>query len=159
SFLSEDEYDFRFFPLREGPPTQNYFRFTEAGARGRVEEVALYSGGLDSLGGAVREAVAERRHVVLVQHRSSPKEGPRQQRLLAQLQVRAGEAAPVLVPVRINKQKGLSREPTQRTRSFLYGSLGAALAVMLGLPRLRFYENGVVSLNLPPSAQVVGARA
>jgi hypothetical protein len=30
---------------------------------------------------------------------------------------------------------------------------------MIGLSRLRFYENGVVSLNLPPSAQVVGARA
>jgi hypothetical protein len=30
---------------------------------------------------------------------------------------------------------------------------------MIGLNRLRFYENGVVSLNLPPSPQVVGARA
>jgi hypothetical protein len=30
---------------------------------------------------------------------------------------------------------------------------------MLGLNRMRFYENGVVSLNLPPSAQVVGSRA
>ena len=30
---------------------------------------------------------------------------------------------------------------------------------MIGLDRLRFYENGVVSLNLPLSAQVVGARA
>ncbi len=30
---------------------------------------------------------------------------------------------------------------------------------MIGLNRIRFYENGVVSLNLPPAAQVVGARA
>src|SRR5262245_12354095 len=30
---------------------------------------------------------------------------------------------------------------------------------MSGLDELRFYENGITSLNLPPSAQVVGARA
>ena len=71
----------------------------------------------------------------------------------------AKELSPIHIPVRINKKKHLSREYTQRSRSFLYASLGATIATMLGLSRLRFYENGVVSLNLPPSAQVVGARA
>jgi hypothetical protein len=34
SFLTEDEYDFRFEPLREEEPTQNYFRFTSPTAPG-----------------------------------------------------------------------------------------------------------------------------
>ena len=59
----------------------------------------------------------------------------------------------------MNKDKALGREYTQRTRSFLFAALGVTFARMSGLDRLRFYENGVVSLNLPPSPQVVGARA
>jgi hypothetical protein len=61
--------------------------------------------------------------------------------------------------VRLNKAKRHGLEHTQRTRSFLFGAFGVLFAHMIGLPRLRFYENGVVSLNLPLSAQVVGARA
>jgi hypothetical protein len=118
----------------------------------------LFSGGLDSLGGAVREAVTAGRRVMLVQHRPSPKGVPRQQALFEALR-RAGGATPELTPITINKKKGLTREYTQRSRSFLYASLAAALAVASGLPRIRLYENGVTSLNLPPSAQVVGARA
>lgn len=48
---------------------------------------------------------------------------------------------------------------TQRSRSFLYVSIGATIAGMLGLRSVRFYENGVISLNLPVCAQVVGGRA
>jgi hypothetical protein len=157
SFLTEDVYDFRFNPLRQAEPIQSYFRFTDEGWRGPAEEVVLYSGGLDSLGGAIEEAVIRRRQVVLVQHRPSLKGAPRQRDLLRLLRHKAGGKPPILLPVTINKDKGLSEEPMQRSRSFLYASLGAALAAMLGLARVRFYENGVASLNLPPSAQVVGA--
>jgi hypothetical protein len=159
SFLSEDEYHFRFEPLRDPPPLQSYFPYAAGGPDGPVEEVVLFSGGLDSLGGAVREAVGGGRRVALVQHRGSGKGTPRLDALFQALRAKAGAAAPHLVPVTINKEEGLTREYTQRTRSFLYASLGAALAAALGLPRLRVYENGVISLNLPPSAQVVGARA
>lgn len=59
----------------------------------------------------------------------------------------------------INKDSVLSREVTQRTRSFLYASLAAIIARIFNLARIRFYENGVVSINLPISDQVIGARA
>ena len=36
---------------------------------------------------------------------------------------------------------------------------GAVTARLFGLDRITFFENGIVSLNLPPLAQVVGARA
>lgn len=38
-------------------------------------------------------------------------------------------------------------------------SIGATIAKMLRLNSVRFYENGVISLNLPVCAQVVGGRA
>jgi hypothetical protein len=66
---------------------------------------------------------------------------------------------PVHFPIVINKAKHLGREYTQRTRSFLYAALGATVAQICGLSRIRFYENGIVSFNFPVSAQVVGARA
>jgi len=58
---------------------------------------------------------------------------------------------PFHVPVWINKEKALGREFTQRTRSFLYASLAAVVARIFDLWRIRFYENGVVSINLPIS--------
>ena len=72
---------------------------------------------------------------------------------------KAGENAPLHVGVRIHKNKSLNREYTQRTRSFLYVAIGATIARMLNLRSVRFYENGILSLNLPVCAQVVGGRA
>ena len=52
-----------------------------------------------------------------------------------------------------------ARKPTHRSRSFLFAALGAVTARLLDRERICFFENGVVGLNLPPVAQVVGARA
>jgi hypothetical protein len=52
-----------------------------------------------------------------------------------------------------------SAEYTQRTRSFLFWALGLAVGASIGAGGVRFFENGVVSLNLPIVDQVVGARA
>lgn len=159
SFLSEDEYHFEFVPPKRHRPGEPSLQFDGDPFDGRIEEVALFSGGLDSLAGAVRTAVARRTRMMLVHHRSNPKLGRRHDTLLSGLRAAAREAPPVHIPVRINKAKGLTREGTQRSRSFLYVSIAAILANSLELDRVRFYENGVVSLNLPPAGQVVGARA
>lgn len=159
SFLSDDEYHFDFVPLVHPPEPQRTFDFVDTAFTGFVEEVVLFSGGLDSLGGAVQESLIDRRRVLLVNHRSTEKLAPRHRTLLQLLNGLAGSAAPIHIPVRINKAKELGREYTQRSRSFLYVSLAATIASMVGVNRIRFYENGIVSLNMPLSAQVVGARA
>ncbi|MFO0839075.1 MAG: hypothetical protein U1D55_11195 [Phycisphaerae bacterium] len=159
SFLSEDEYEFEFCDLVDGPTLQHYLPFSTTGTTAAPEEVVLFSGGLDSLGGAVQEAVVNKRPVALVNHRPTEKLSRRYQRLQQLLAQHAVVAQPMHIPVHINKKKSLGREYTQRTRSFLYASLAAVIAEMYGLCRIRFYENGVVSLNLPLSAQVVGAKA
>lgn len=159
SFLTEDRYAFTFERLHHTPQRQGYLDFGADAFGGQIEEVVLFSGGLDSLAGALQEAVLEHRQVLLVHHRSSPKLSRWHGRLLSKLQRKARRVTPMHVPVRINKKKALRGEYTQRSRSFLYMALGATLARMVGLQRLRFYENGVVSLNLPLLSEVVGARA
>ena len=158
-FLSDDDYDFNFKKLRRQQPATAYLDFaqdTEAGFQ--AEEVILFSGGLDSLGGAVHEVVEEKRAVALVSHRSSAKIDAKQQQLVRDLSARS-LCKPLHIPVWVNKDKALGREYTQRSRSFLFAALGAVVARLFDLWRLRFYENGVVSINLPISAQVVGGRA
>jgi hypothetical protein len=159
SFLAEDEYHFQFEPLRDEPPFQGYFEFRDDDEGGEVQEVVLFSGGLDSLAGAVQEAVVGGRRILLVHHRSASKRVPRHEQLLRRLREHAPAAPPLHIPVRIDKAKRFDREFTQRSRSFLFAALGAALAVMVRQARVCFFENGIVSINLPPSAQVVGARA
>ena len=154
SFLSEDEYYFDFVLLKDQPPTQKQLKFGMTS----IEEVVLFSGGLDSLGGAVQEAVVNKRNVVLVTHKSTHKLARRHEKLKELLRQHA-DSHLLHVPGSINKAKSLGREYTQRSRSFLYLALGSTVAQMVGLSRVRFYENGIVSFNLPPSPQVVGARA
>lgn len=160
SFLSEDEYIFDFQPMTDPPSFQHYFNFAPGdSAIGSREEVVLFSGGLDSLGGAIEEAVTNRRRVALVTHLPTNKFARRRRALQALLARHAGEFAPVHFPVGINENENLNAEYTQRSRSFLYAALGATVANILGLSRIRFYENGVISFNFHLSDQVVGAKA
>ena len=161
NFLSEHEFDFEFETLSNPPPIQEYLNFEEGPAEGfRAEEVVLFSGGLDSFAGAIEEIAVNKRKVALVSHRSVPKIDSRQKSLIHTLRQKCDPSvAPIHIPVWINKDKRLSKEFTQRTRSFLYLSLATAVAKVFDLSRIKIYENGVVSLNLPISAQLVGTRA
>lgn len=159
SFASEDTYEFEFVSLERDTPIGNFIDFSGTPYDGQVEEVMMFSGGLDSLAGAITASVVEGRRVLLVNHRSNEKLAPRHENLLRELTDRATGCPPLHFPVRLNKDKEHGREHTQRSRSFLFAAFGALFADMIGLSGVQFYENGVVSLNLPPSAQVVGARA
>jgi 7-cyano-7-deazaguanine synthase in queuosine biosynthesis len=123
------------------------------------DEVILFSGGLDSFAGTVEELVAHGKKVALVSHRSAAKIIDAQNYLIDQLRLRFGSDRILHVPVRANLKDDLGKEPTHRTRSFLFAAIGAVTAQLLERQRICFFENGVVSLNLPPVGQVVGARA
>lgn len=160
SFLSDDTYEFDFRPWAGGEPGQTpLLDFKTTALTGEVDEVVMFSGGLDSLGGAVEEVVNQGRRVLLLNHRSNPKPVPAQKRLVDSLTERAVGNRPQFMAVWGKKRKALNKEYTQRSRSFLFASLGVTVAHMIGLQRFRFYENGVVSLNLPLAGQVVGGRA
>jgi len=158
--LSEDFYEFHFVQRTNAVPMQQYLTLGDGdSAVQELDEVLLFSGGVDSLGGTVQEAVVDKRRVALVSHRSNSKVFSRQKKLIAGLHAICKENPPLHVPVWVHQRGIEGREYTQRSRTFLYASLGAAVARVFGLKRIRFYENGVVSLNLPISEQVVGARA
>jgi 7-cyano-7-deazaguanine synthase in queuosine biosynthesis len=162
SFLSGDDFEFAFSQHPNPPPLDGYL-FDECQDPGPVpfDEVLLFSGGLDSLGGAVLEALQGGRKIALVSHRPTEKIAARQGGLAKAVAARVTDPRrqPLHIPVTVNKGKVLSRDFNQRTRSFLFLSLATVVASALGVSRVRAYENGVVSLNLPISPQLLGARA
>jgi hypothetical protein len=159
-FLSDDDYEFNFTKLKNPPPFAQYL-FDQTEEECDIEEVLLFSGGLDSFGGAVQEIIQGQRKVALVSHRPVSKLYWRQRGLVRDLTDRITDKrySPLHVPVEINISNNKRREYTQRSRSFLFAVLGAVVARSLSLDRIRFYENGVISLNLPISPQVAGGRA
>jgi len=160
SFLSDDNYAFEFEEATNPVAIQNYLQFGDNGvARFKPDEVILFSGGLDSLGGAVEELSKNGNRIALVSHRSSSKIFDNQKRLVAELKQRFPNRL-MYVPVLVTRQEPLRvQEYTQRTRSFLYATLACVIARLFENSRIRFFENGIVSINLPISEQVVGARA
>jgi 7-cyano-7-deazaguanine synthase in queuosine biosynthesis len=159
-FMSDDTYTFEFRPLDVRPKVQSYLELSgEDIGSFSPDEVVLFSGGIDSFAGAVERLAADGKSVALVSHRSATKIASTQTELVASLRARFGRSRILHIPVLVNLDERLGRESTHRTRSFLFGSLGAATARLFSLDRISFFENGVVSMNLPLLAQVVGARA
>lgn len=160
SFLGDHFFAFNFYRASNPVEFQQYLDLQAPDVSSiQYNQVAMFSGGLDSLAGAIDEIVQERNQVAFVTHIPTTKNIGIIRRLRKDLDGLAGPSLPLHVGVEVNKSKSLGKEYTQRTRSFLFASLGAAVAQMLGLHSLRFYENGVISLNLPVCAQVVGGRA
>ncbi|TAK21534.1 MAG: hypothetical protein EPO26_14395 [Chloroflexota bacterium] len=158
-FLSEDHWQFDFQPLERTRMRQGYLQMGGAASWPfyGVERVLMFSGGLDSLAGAV-EVLSAGQRLVLVSHRSVTTMDARQKQLFAAVAKRYPGCVQ-RVPVWVNKSEGLDREPTQRTRSLLFSVLGAVVARSIGARGVRFFENGVVSLNLPVADEVQRARA
>ena len=157
-FMSEDEFRFEFPQHDAPPPIAQYFDLGPAlGHNFSSDEVLLFSGGMDSLCGALFELHRHRRkRLLLVSHQSSSKMTTHQKVLAAALRDRFPGRV-LHVPVRAGITGATPREFTQRTRSFLFAAIAAAVGA--GQQRILFYENGVVSFNLPTAGQVVGTRA
>lgn len=158
-FLSDDAYSLEFRQLEQDRPVQEYLEFRDLDwPFYGVERVLMFSGGLDSLAGAV-ETAARGENLVLVSHRSVTTLNNRQRRLFQELQQTFPSVKMTHVPVWINKEMNLGREATQRTRSFLFAAIGTVVAQSIGAEGVRFFENGVGSLNLPVADEVLRARA
>ena len=160
SFLSEDFWRFDFVTNLEPIPLQEFLPGIVS--RESVDtggtSVVLFSGGLDSPAGAVHKLRNTDRYVVLVSHLNLPGIGRRQKQIAQELIER--------FPRRVchvwinNSLSGMkAREETQRTRSFFFTAMGAVAAHIETAERIRFFENGVMSVNLPLATQVVGARS
>jgi 7-cyano-7-deazaguanine synthase in queuosine biosynthesis len=125
---------------------------------GPHHRVTLFSGGLDSLSGAVETLASTDASLVLVSHQSQP--GTKQvQRELAQALNTRFPGRATLYGFECTLTGVRAAEETQRSRSFLYCAIGFALARAYRTNLLTVYENGVTSLNLRRREDLANARA
>jgi 7-cyano-7-deazaguanine synthase in queuosine biosynthesis len=159
AFMSEDTIRFDFIPAEDPVSIDSYLNLASgAVASFLTEDVALFSGGLDSLAGAVETLEREKAKLLLVSHQSSTKIAGHQRHLVRELH-RRFPGKLLHVPVRITKKGMRTVETTQRSRSFLFAAVAVTVSRLSGLDGIRFFENGVVSFNLPIAGQIIGARA
>lgn len=158
SFLTDDTWEFHFSCA---PPEYRQINLdvNPATLLGEPDSVVLLSGGADSLCTAVEAAAVEGRRPILVSHRAAPSLDARQYALAEGLRGRVAEWGFPHLSFWIHRMRSQPADSSQRSRAFLYACLGAAVASETGVSHVLLGDNGIVSLNLPFSAQLVGALA
>ena len=118
-------------------------------------DVALFSGGLDSLAGAAHLATRDR-ELILVSGVPNPRHGAQQNAQIAALR-RTIAPRVVRVPVSYGLEIDADlTERTQRARAFLHLTLGCITALLFGQTRLHVAENGIGAINLPLDGTQLG---
>ncbi|MEP4992434.1 MAG: 7-cyano-7-deazaguanine synthase [Paracoccaceae bacterium] len=158
-FLSGDRFEFTFTQKEEPEAERTRFFNFDSESAWQASRVLMFSGGLDSFAGALEEIAEQGQRVALVSHFSATKIAPVQRNLQKTLTGKFGSDSCRHLPVQVQMTGRGLKEGTHRSRSFLFATLGAITAQAFNLDRVSFYENGVVSLNLPPVGSVLGTRA
>lgn len=159
-FISGDrQFNFEFIAGHETPPAHLFDQEVFLLEPNKPHHVMLFSGGLDSLAGAIECLNTTEDTVCLISHRSGqPSTAMTQDKLVAALSRQ--------YPDRVKHYKfstsltnGRAVSETQRTRTFIYGSISFALASALKLDHISFYENGITSFNFPRRQDLINSRA
>jgi len=158
-FMTGDGY-FDFVPQRghRTPPTGLFDTDAFSIEEAHNLEVVLFSGGLDSLAGALELLESTQSDLCLVSHRSQPGTVRTQTSLCRAL---ASHYPKRTYPYHFDcTLRGCrSKEETQRTRAFLYTSIAFAMASAFGCTRIFAFENGITALNFPKRQDMINARA
>ncbi|MDO9534067.1 MAG: serine protease [Bacillota bacterium] len=122
-------------------------------------DVMLFSGGLDSLAGAIeRLNQLPERNLCLVTHMSNNRTMKTQKTLIAELQKKYNNRIfPYFFECRFKKLSSI--EESQRTRMFLFSAIAFAICSCYNKSEFYVYENGITSINLPKQTDVINARA
>lgn len=159
-FISGDrEYLFHFVGGHSTPPTHLFEDVTFLTEPDKPHHVMLFSGGLDSLAGAVERLSTSSDIVCLICHQSGqPSTTTTQNRLIDALSAKYPDRVrPYRFKTGLTNGRAISE--TQRTRTFVYGSIAFALASALAQNEVTFYENGITSLNFPRRQDLLNSRA
>lgn len=157
-FLTEDTVSFEFVARQTDRLTQPFLDLGSTGELFDADEIILFSGGLDSYAGALESLSNGNGKVVLVTHRSAQKAIPRQVDLGMTL-AKAFPGRVLHVHVLARRKGQQASDNSQRSRSLLFAALGQAIARSFKARRVSFYENGIISHNLPLSPQIIGTMA
>ena len=100
------------------------------------------------------------KNLALVGHHSADKVKGVQEELVKGLRKKGYGKKIHYISIKVrNTNHSSPKEYTQRSRSFLFACLAMAIADMYGKDEFTFFENGVVSLNIPISSDVLESRA
>ena len=123
-------------------------------------DVMLFSGGLDSLAGAIqRLSDFPERRLCLVSHKAN-KVTMHTQKVTADHLSKKYNARTINYGFEChNKMIASAREETQRSRMFLFSSIAFAICVCYEKKEFYIYENGVTSINLPKQGDSINARS
>lgn len=156
SYLTGDHYIF-YFTQSDGLPEQLIFKDLNEAVPWcpKSDIIALFSGGLDSLAGAIYLQRSGRRPI-LVCHRSMPGIDTRQKLLVQYLKECIPSWQFPHLSVWVHRQREDAIEYSQRSRGFLYLALAATAGQELNIYDIATCENGVVAFNLPRAGQTPG---
>lgn len=153
------QYQFTFSSGHTTPPA-NLFDAAEVSfpAPDVPPAVMPFSGGLDSLAGALMHLESGSPRVVLVSHQSNSRTKKTQDALAGALLERyPGRVSHYPFLCTLSGARG--KEETQRSRSFLYCAIAATIAMVHRSDTIYVFENGVTSLNLARRQDLMNARA
>jgi 7-cyano-7-deazaguanine synthase in queuosine biosynthesis len=156
SFLTGDIWNINYthFDSFLFKPSKKQYNF---GPRTSYKKVSLFSGGLDSLIGAIDELDnCKNGKILFVSHKELGKEGKDQDRLkvpLSLVPTYSNKFEMIQSSVGIGKKEygdEISKESTFRARSFLFIGMGIYLAHCISpSTELIIPENGTIALNIP----------
>jgi len=157
SFMTDDAWLFEFSGFVKNHAKQELLPFEDTKG---TTEVALFSGGLDSVAGMFARSRLNRGKLLAVSACGNDVRGAAQRGALDTLRS---------LRVNVNwlkldhQLRGAGRprsrmESSQRSRGLLFLAMGATAASQLEIPSFSTYETGVGCINLPTSAAQVGAQ-
>lgn len=160
-FLTDDSWQFDFVQHEGAKRTAESQRFLFPFDPGSPTRVALYSGGLDSFSGAAQTLCdSPNYNYIFVSGVTNSRQQAGQQVQLSRLRLKASaHICHVAIPYGLQWAgvKGERKEESsQRTRGFLFLTLGAVSAIAAGTKELFLYENGIGAINLPYDGTQVG---
>lgn len=157
--LTDDAWDIQFVP-RSADARSSELQSSLGQLRDAVDPmVVLFSGGLDSTLGLI-DAVrrSDNRRVIAASVLSNHRLGAVEANILRELRGKTRRDVNVAqVIVGLRGVGWRDQETTQRARGFLYLAVGAIAALMSGSDELIVFENGVGAINLPFTADQIGA--
>ena len=121
--------------------------------------VALFSGGLDSLAGALEVLETTNKNLILVSHRSNNSAITKIQKGIFNLLDNDYPGRIQYFPFYCNLSGERGVEETQRTRIFLYTAIANALSILASEDEILVFENGITSINFNKRQDLINARA
>lgn len=159
SFMSGDEHRFEFHDNHSTPLAHMFDRPEFLHPPSKESQIIMFSGGMDSTCGALEILQNSQKNLILASHISRMGLKMTQNCITDELKKRyPGRVQHLMFECNLSGGERAAEE-TQRTRSFLYAAVGAAIAKAFDQKSIHFYENGILSVNLPPSEQFQNARA